>query len=194
VLTNRLVDSKRTDVAVRAAALAGVELDIIGSGPEEDQLRRLIQELGLEERVRLHGLGVRSQIQEALDAAGGFVLCSLPLIDGTPMAVLEAMSRARPVIAFPMEGILALIRDGVEGLHFDGSPESLAAALRRLSTEPGLATALGQAARGRWERDFVPAALARRYDAIYREVLGRDDQGRAPSDLGAGRRGSAISI
>ncbi|HVS85863.1 MAG TPA: glycosyltransferase [Gaiellaceae bacterium] len=172
-LTNRLVASKRTETAVEAAALGRFELDMLGSGPEEQRLLDLVEKLGLSGRVRLHGLATRSEIQAALDAADGLVLCSLPPDEGTPMGVIEAMSRARPVVAYPTEGVQALVRDGVEGLSFDGSPASLAASLNRLVDEPGLARRLGLAARERWERELRPSALIARYEAIYRDVLSR---------------------
>ena len=172
-LVNRLVPAKRTEVAIRAASIAGVELEVFGSGPEEGELRRLIGELGLEKQVRLRGLAKRSEIQHALDSADAFVLCSLPLIDGTPVAVLEAMSRARPVVAYPFPGLQALVRDGVEGLYFDGSPTSLAAVLRRLATESGLGAALGRAGRERWEREFAPSVLAAQYEAVYETAISR---------------------
>jgi glycosyltransferase involved in cell wall biosynthesis len=171
VLTNRLVSAKRTEVAVQAASLADIELEILGHGPEEDQLLRLIQSLDLEQHVRLHGLATREQIKSALDSSDGYILCSLPLIDGTPTAILEAMSRARAVVSYPFDGLRALVDDGREGLYFDGTPRSLADAIGRLISEPGLARRLGLNARTRWAREFSRGALLARYEKIYRDVL-----------------------
>lgn len=169
VLANRLVGYKHTEVAVRAAACGGYELDIYGGGPEEPALRRLIEQLAAQQRLRLHGMAAAATIKTGLDASHAFISCSR--LDGTPMAVLEAMSRGRAVVAYPIAGITTLIRDAVEGLYFDGSPSGLATTLGRLAHERGLAAELGRAARRRWEREFTPGALAIRYEEIYREVL-----------------------
>lgn len=169
VMANRLVAYKRTDIAVRAAAASGVALDIYGSGPEEDALRGLVRELVADDHVRLHGHISPAAVRGVFDGAHAFISCSR--LDGTPMAVLEAMSRGRAVAAYPVPGIATLVEDGVEGLHFDGSPPGLGDALRRLATEDGLAAALGAAARRRWEREFAPAALVARYEAVYRAAL-----------------------
>jgi glycosyltransferase involved in cell wall biosynthesis len=167
-LVNRLVDYKQTDIAVRAAASGGFRLDVYGDGPELPALRALVADLDAG-TVRLHGVANAAGVRAGVDAAHAFVSCSR--LDGTPMAVLEAMSRGRGIVAVPIPGLRALVDDGVEGLHFDGSPEGLAGAFTRLANEPHLAAALGSAARARWERDFSPTALISRYEEIYRGLV-----------------------
>lgn len=169
MVANRLVDYKQTDIAVRAVASRGYELDVYGDGPEAATLHALVGELGAAGRIRMHGSTGRVGIREGLDATHAFISCSR--LDGTPMSVLEAMSRGRPIVAFPLAGIRTLVDEDVEGLYFDGTPEGLASTLERLAREPGLAARLGEAARRRWEREFAPAALVSRYEAVYREVL-----------------------
>ena len=171
VVANRLVDYKRTDVAVRAVAAGGWELDVYGDGPESSALRALVAESDAEDRVRLHGAVGSVTVRAALDASHAYISCSR--LDGTPMSVLEAMSRGRAIVAHPLTGIRTLVHDGVEGLYFDGSPEALTSALGRLAREPGLAAALGRAARGRWERDFAPSVLGARYEEIYKTAISR---------------------
>jgi glycosyltransferase involved in cell wall biosynthesis len=167
-VVNRLVDYKHTDVAVRAAASRSYDLDVYGDGPELPALRGLVSELDAT-NVHLHGLADARGVRAGVDAAHAFVSCSR--LDGTPMAVLEAMSRGRGIVGHPIPGVRTLVDDGVEGLYFDGSPADLGAALDRLAAEPGLAAALGANARARWERDFSPAVLLERYEAVYRSVL-----------------------
>ena len=171
VVANRLVDYKRTDVAVRAVTAGDCELDVYGDGPESAALRALVAELGTTGRVRLHGAVDSAAVRAGLDASHGYISCSR--LDGTPMSVLEAMSRGRAIVAYPLTGIRTLVDDGVEGLYFDGSPEALTSALDRLAREPGLAAALGRAARGRWERDFAPHVLGARYEEVYRAAISR---------------------
>ena len=73
-----------------------------------------------------------------------------------------------------MPGCRALVRDGIEGLLVppDDAP-ALAAALMRMSADPGLVVGLGAAARARiLDGGFSEAAVAGAVCAIYRELLG----------------------
>lgn len=169
VVVNRLVDYKQTEIALEAAAAGGYELDVYGDGPDEEALRALAAGLGDNGSLRLHGMANAANVRAGLDAADAFVSCSR--LDGTPMAVLEAMSRARPVVAYPLPGITSIVGDESEGLHFDGSVQGLIAAMNRLAREQGLGAALGRAARSRWERELAPGILLSRYEEIYRQLL-----------------------
>lgn len=171
VVINRLDSIKRSHVAVAAVAgLPGLRLDLLGDGPERPRLVRLIRDLGATERVVLHGRAGHTEVRRALDRAHGFVLASES--EGTPTAVLEAMSRGRPIVTTAVGGTVDLIRDGQEGLFFDGSSEDLADKLRRLNSEPVLAARLGSGARARWEAEFAPSAIVDRYEAVYRQAIG----------------------
>jgi glycosyltransferase involved in cell wall biosynthesis len=169
VVANRLVDYKRTDVAIRAVASGGWELDVYGGGPDEGALLALVAELNAEHLVHMHGLADPATVRVGLDASHAFISCSH--LDGTPMSVLEAMSQGRAIVAYSIPGIKTLVDDGVEGLYFDGSPPGLVSKLSRLAHEPCLAANLGRAARLRWEREFAPSALVARYEEVYRIAL-----------------------
>ena len=91
--------------------------------------------------------------------------------EALPFAVLEAMAASRPVVATRVGGIPEAVEDRVSGLLVPPrDPPALAAALRRLAEEPGLARALGQAARARVERDFSAAGMVERTLAVYRRL------------------------
>ena len=56
-----------------------------------------------------------------------------------PIVVLEAFQYGRPVISSDIGGMSEKVADGVSGLHFrTKDPESLAEAIKRAATEPGL--------------------------------------------------------
>lgn len=167
---SRLSPEKRIDLAVRAVAIVdGVTFDVYGSGPEEDGLRSLVAQLGLEREVRLHGPANRDGVRRALDATHAFVLTSRT--EGTPTAIVEAMSRGRAVVATGVGGVTDVVRHEGEGLLVGDSPAEVAHALVRLRDEPGLAARLGAAARRRWERELAPAVVVDRYEDVYRATL-----------------------
>jgi glycosyltransferase involved in cell wall biosynthesis len=172
VTIGRLVPGKRLDIAVRAVErLEGFSLDVHGSGDEQPVLQELADRLGVSERVRFCGFADREGVREALDGGDVFVLCSES--EGTPTAVIEAMSRGRPIVTTRVGGVPELVDDGCEALFFDGSVDGLVAAVTRLRDDPALAGRLGVAARARWERDLQPGGLVDRYEQIYRAVLTR---------------------
>lgn len=70
-------------------------LDIVGEGPEEELLRRLITEYHLEDRITLHPF--TSQIETYYSQASVYVLSSR--WEGFPLVLCEALSHGLPVVA-----------------------------------------------------------------------------------------------
>lgn len=89
-----------------------VRLWIVGSGPYERVLRRLVSRLGIEDRVTIQAIPPleRSAMAEALASAALVTLLS----DGenNPLAVLEALSMARPVLVAESPGLSIFVERG----------------------------------------------------------------------------------
>src|ERR1051326_1488114 len=157
VALGRLVRKKGFDVLIRATAmLAGrgvrVDVDIYGSGPENDGLRALIEELGLEQSVRLRGAYANESLPDMLADCVALVAPSVrdPWgdMDGIPTVIYEAMVLARPVIASALSAIPEVVHQGLNGLLVTpGSAVELADAMNRLLDDPAQAAALGKAGR-----------------------------------------------
>ena len=91
---------KGFDLLIQAFALLAKKnlvwtLDIVGDGPEKDQLTQMIIENGLETRVRLHPF--TNEIQAYYSSASIYVLSSR--WEGMPLVLVEAMSHGLPIIA-----------------------------------------------------------------------------------------------
>lgn len=142
---------------------------IVGDGPDGDAVRRRAEELGLgPEWARF--LGFRADAPDLLEAADFLVLPSL--MEGLPMAILEAMSHALPVVATPVGGVGELIVDGEHGLLVPpGDPEALASAIARMATDPALRASLGASGRRRVETDFSFESMTRKYENSYFDLL-----------------------
>lgn len=144
-------------------------------------VRRRAEALGIEKAVECLGwIGDREKWALLSTSA----VCALPsYYEGLPMAVLEAMAAAVPVVATRVGGIPAAITDGVEGvLIAPGDCHALSASLCRLLEDADLRVRMGQAARARTEREFAAPAVLAKVEAIYREVGIFSDR-----DLGPGR-------
>jgi glycosyltransferase involved in cell wall biosynthesis len=102
-------------------------------------------------------------------------VCVVPSVwhDAFPLAVLEAMARARAVIATNVGGIPELIEHDVTGLLVPpGDETALAEAIAALLADPARAARLGEAARERVAERFTPEAQLRRLSALVEEGFG----------------------
>jgi glycosyltransferase involved in cell wall biosynthesis len=133
------------------AAAPPWELVIAGDGPERAPLERLVDTLGLSDRVRL-----ARHVETPASFLQTLTLYVQPSIaEGLSNAVIEAMATGLPVVATAVGGTPELVVDGVTGyLVPPESPEALAAAIRSVLETPAKAWQMGKAARYRVEEQF----------------------------------------
>ncbi len=131
LLSTRLLTSLYcVDSIVRAFSLAlaiepSLALVVAGEGPERERLERLAHDLGVAEGVRfLGGVYGREWPATADVYSGADVFCSIPLSDGGPLSVLEAMSSELPVVARDLPVMREWITPDETGLLWSGSDES----------------------------------------------------------------------
>jgi colanic acid/amylovoran biosynthesis glycosyltransferase len=98
------------------------QCQIAGEGPERRNLERLIQEYGLEERVRLLGHVPHERQDSLYQRADVVVLTSRS--EGIPLVLMEAMARGKIVVAPAITGIPELVVEGQTGFLYEpGSVE-----------------------------------------------------------------------
>ena len=126
--------------------LPAAHLVLVGGGPREEHLRRLVAARGLAGAVTM--AGVRDDVSALL--AGFDVFGMSSRFEGLPIALLEAMAAGVPPVATSVGGIPEVITDEVDGILVPpADPEALAAAMTRVATDHGLRASLGEAARAR---------------------------------------------
>jgi glycosyltransferase involved in cell wall biosynthesis len=158
---------KGIDVLLEACALMTqpVRVEIFGEGPAREQLEALAARL--EVAATFHGFvdSYRTRIAE-LDL---FVLPTRG--DNLPVAILEAMAHAVPVVATRVGGIPELIVDGESGILVPpDDPAALAGACERMLTSEEVRTTLAEGGARRVERCFSLPDVARRMVAVYEEA------------------------
>lgn len=129
LMVGQLVFYKRTDLAIEAFNRLGKRLVIIGTGEEEQSLRK-------QARDNIEFLS--SQSDEAL--ADYYSRCKALIFPGKEdfgIVPIEAIASGRPVIAYGAGGALDTVIDGKTGLFFDEqSAQSLVAAIDRFEELP----------------------------------------------------------
>jgi glycosyltransferase involved in cell wall biosynthesis len=165
----RLDRQKGVDVLLRAVqSVYGARFVIVGAGDERAQLEHAAETLGVRERVLF--LGPRDDVPALLAASDAFVLPSR--FEGTPLALLEAMAAGKPVVASAIPGTDEIVADGETGLLVrPNDSDALAAALRRVVSDPGLRARLGAAAGRHAAAAHSAAASTRRVEAVYETLL-----------------------
>lgn len=164
---SRLHEAKGIDVLLRALArLPDAYAWIAGSGPLEDELKALADELGVAARVRW--LGWRDDAGALYRAAD---VCVFPSrFEPLGNTVIQGWAHGAPVVAASARGPSDLIVEGEDGLLVPVDDDAaLAAAIRRVLTEKGLAKALAQAGKRRARAGFSRPAVT----ALWRELFVR---------------------
>jgi glycosyltransferase involved in cell wall biosynthesis len=118
VVLGRLAQHKRIDLVIRVfarlqAERPGLRLDIIGRGPVEQELRGLVDDLGLRDQVTLHGF-VPEEDKERLLRQATLQVCASDA-EGWGLVVVEAATYGVPTLARNVPGLRDSIRDGRTG-------------------------------------------------------------------------------
>jgi len=156
------------------ARLAGehpnLHVAIAGRGELAATLQEQAAALGIGER--LHVLGLRPDVANVLAAADLFALPSLS--EGLPLALLEAMFAARPIVASAVGDVPVALASGAVGLLVPpGDSAALAGALQRLLVQPFEAQRLGHSAQARAAAEYGIGRMVQRYAELYGRLLAR---------------------
>jgi glycosyltransferase involved in cell wall biosynthesis len=171
----RLTPQKSLDVALRAVARAdGVSLVVAGEGPKGEELRRLADELSLNDRARFLGPQPREAVFELLHAADAALLSSS--WENFPHMVVEALAVGTPVVATATGGVSEIVDDGQNGLLVPpDDPEALASAIRAFFEDEALRKRLRAAAAGSVAA-YSPDRIYDRLEQILRVAAGKGDE------------------
>ena len=165
----RMVPVKDLRTLIRAFAEARVavptlRLMLAGDGPERPGVEALVAELGLGDRV--HFIGWTDDLGHLYATLDMFVLSSLN--EGTPVAGIEAMAAARPVVATRVGGVPDVVEHERSGLLVPPrDPSALADAIVRLARDPQLRRAMGAAGRERARAQYSHTRLVDDIERIY---------------------------
>jgi glycosyltransferase involved in cell wall biosynthesis len=166
-VASNLEHEKGVDVLIEACALAGRpwRLEVLGDGACRERLEQLATARRIEVRFAGHVDDVRERLPE-------FDVFALPSrAENFPVALLEAMAAALPVVATRVGGVPEIVLDGETGILVDPeSPRALAAALDSLADDAAARRKLGTAGARRVVEQFTAKRMATRMSELYHSV------------------------
>ena len=150
IYSGRLGPEKNLDFLLRAfagvaEAVEEVHLLIIGSGPEEEDLKKLAAEIGIANRVHFFGMVAYESMPLYLAMSDVFVTASVTEVH--PLSVIEAMASGLPALGIHSVGVGDTIEDGITGYLASQNQAAFAAKLTRLCIDRDLRLKMGLEAR-----------------------------------------------
>lgn len=157
---------------------ADARFHFIGDGPERQRVTYTAADMGVADRVILHGKLPAAKVRALLQRMDAFVLASLS--EGISNAVLEAMACGLPVVTTDCGGMREAVEDGIDGFVVPvRDPASMADRLIALAADPELRTRVGRAARRRVIEQFSLADQVRQWRELIDGVVGAKARARA---------------
>ncbi|MGH9366757.1 MAG: glycosyltransferase family 4 protein [Thermoanaerobaculia bacterium] len=148
---------KRTDLLVRALASApSARLTLVGRGPDEERLRRLAGQGGVDGRIRWIGEATDEELLSLY--AGARLVAVAPSGEDLGYVPLEAFLSGKPVLTTEdAGGPLEFVRDGDTGIVVPARPEAIGAALEIAWHNPEALARMGEKGKRRaaaldWDR------------------------------------------
>ena len=154
IAVGRLIPKKGFGDLIRTCVLLAergksFRCEIIGEGPLENELRRQIDELHLQNNVVLTGAKPQTELRRRLAAANVFVLPSVIDPDGgmdnLPTVIMEAMATGLPVVSTNIGGIPEMVIENETGFLVQSRDVvAMADAIETVINDSSLAARLGQ--------------------------------------------------
>ena len=177
LFVGRLVDYKGIDYLIRAMKKIDATLLIVGKGPEEEKLKNLVNQIGIEkDRIFFIGSVSDEDLPAYYYASRLLVLPSVSNNEAFGITQLEAHACSRPVVSTGLPtGVPFANLDGVTGIIVPPrSSDELAKAINRLLKDDRFRQQLGERARERVESQFTSKIMAQKILNVYKKVISED--------------------
>ncbi|MBN2880926.1 glycosyltransferase family 4 protein [Candidatus Woesearchaeota archaeon] len=156
----RVSDEKGIDVVFRSLAeikkkgVSNCTFDIIGDGPELNNLKQLSKDLNIIENVNFLGRIDNNKLEKYYRKCIAVIMPSVWL-ENNPLVALEAMQYEKPIIASNVGGYPDLVEQNKNGFLFEmGNYKVLAKEMLKLYNNEKLSKKLGEYGLTKLKRDF----------------------------------------
>ncbi len=164
--------------AKAAAQNPEIRLNLVGSGPMEEELRDLMKKYDFRENVFFHSNVGDEELIEYFQACDIFVLPSIARSEAFGLVQIEAMAFGKPVINTKLpSGVPYVSVDGVTGLTvMPGDVDELADAMLYLAEHPQERKEMGKRARDRMKKLYRMDTMLENVKRLYGELAEGNDE------------------
>lgn len=161
---------KAMQIVTKEMPNKNVYLLLCGDGPERKFVEQQVRDYNLSHRVRFAGVIDPENMPEYHQAGDVHVLCSLT--ESSPLANLEAMHTANPILASNKGGIPEAIVHGINGYLFNPeNPKAIALYMTRLAQNPKLRERMGAEAKRIVTEKFNREKIVNQYENYFYQLL-----------------------
>ena len=145
-----------------------IKLTLVGDGPQLEQTKNWVKQLGMEERVNF--TGYRRDIAAIL--AQNHIFALISHWEGFPYTIVEGMRAGLPVVASHVGGVSEAVIDGVTGYCVPRSDvNALREQLVTLVSDPELRRQMGSLGRAKYESQFTFEHMFEQTLDVYKQVV-----------------------
>jgi len=172
---SRLFDLKGHNYLLEAASqvveiFPEAKFLLVGDGILRERLICQAEDLKIRDNIVFTGLVERKEIPKLISVMDVIVHTSLR--EGLPRVLPEALAMAKPVIAFEIDGIAEIIKDGMNGyLIPPKDSKKLANSIIHLLKDKEKARRMGEAGRGMVNPAFELEVMLERIGEVYKESI-----------------------
>lgn len=154
-----------------------IQLDIVGTGSLEPELKKQTEELGLTDRIYFHADVSDDELIQYFKECDVFVLPSLQRSEAFGLVQIEAMAFGKPVINTKLpSGVPYVSLHGETGLTVEpGNAAELAEAMQYLAEHPVERCRIGERARVRMDEQYRMDKMLKRVLRLYEEFVERGE-------------------
>lgn len=175
IFVGRLVPHKHVDellktIKITAKKIPSIKIKIIGTGPQEEQLKKLAKELKLK-NARFSGK--KNEYKEVIKEIKKSTILALPSTrEGFGIVLAEANACRKPVIAYDIEGVRDVVQSGINGiLTKPNNTNELARAITQLLNNQKICEQMGDAGRKKVEQAFTWDKTTEKLEDFYKSLL-----------------------
>ena len=146
-----------------------------GNGNQLAEIKKIVQENGIEEKVTLLGDVPHEKVKDYFALADIVIVPSVHsagVEEATSISALEAMGSGTPLIACAVGGLMEIIDPGMDGLLIEEkNVEQMSAAIIELLDQPEKGAEMAQKAREKIEKEYSHLTAAQKYEEVYQLAL-----------------------
>ena len=172
----RLTKNKGVDTLIKSIKNIriddfNIKLQIVGEGPEKNNLIKLSKNLNIEDKIFFNGYIKHSLLIDNYSNADLVVLPSI-IPESNGLILIEAMSQSTPVITTNHGGQSELVKEGFNGFLFKpGDVKGLSYKICKILNDEKLSKKMGNNARKFVEENFKPIDHLERIFKIYCSLI-----------------------